>query len=74
MYLYWHNCGADRYLLRHETASKDHYEKLHPEDLFFERRMQCLWDLKEIGYRQEQLLWWGRRSRLQGILQRICSS
>lgn len=50
VYLYWHNCGADRYLLRHETASKDHYEKLHPEDLSFERRMQCLWDLKEIGY------------------------
>lgn len=42
--------GADRYLLRHETADKEHYEKLHPENMSFERRMQCLKDLKEIGF------------------------
>lgn len=42
--------GADRYLLRHETADKAHYEKLHPENQKYENRMRCLWDLKEIGY------------------------
>jgi len=44
------DAGADRYLLRHETADKAHYEKLHPAPLSFENRMRCLWDLKEIGY------------------------
>ena len=44
------NAGADRYLLRHETAVKEHYEKLHPEELRFEERMRCLGDLKDIGY------------------------
>lgn len=44
------DAGADRYLLRHETATKAHYEKLHPEDLSFEKRMQCLRDLKETGF------------------------
>ena len=44
------NAGADRYLLRHETAVKEHYEKLHPEELRFEERMRCLRELKEIGY------------------------
>ncbi len=42
--------GADRYLLRHETADKAHYESLHPAGMSFERRMECLQDLKEIGY------------------------
>lgn len=42
--------GADRYLLRHETADKEHYEKLHPENLSFENRMECLHNLKEIGF------------------------
>ncbi len=42
--------GADRYLLRHETATKEHYEKLHPETLSYERRMECLRNLKEIGF------------------------
>lgn len=44
------DCGADRYLLRHETASKAHYEKLHPKSQSFENRIQCLYYLKEIGY------------------------
>ena len=44
------DAGADRYLLRHETACRQHYEKLHPSSLSFENRMQCLRDLKEIGY------------------------
>lgn len=42
--------GADRYLLRHETADPLHYRKLHPKELSLEHRMQCLYDLKEIGY------------------------
>ena len=44
------DAGADRYLLRHETADKLHYEKLHPNDMSFDNRMRCLCDLKEIGY------------------------
>ncbi len=45
-----YRAGADRYLLRHETADCEHYMKLHPEEMSFERRMRCLRDLKEIGY------------------------
>ena len=42
--------GADRYLLRHETANSEHYGKLHPEELSLENRMRCLADLKELGF------------------------
>ena len=42
--------GADRYLLRHETADEDHYRYLHPKELSLSHRKQCLYDLKEIGY------------------------
>ena len=42
--------GADRYLLRHETADRAHYEMLHPKDMSFDNRMRCLTDLKDIGY------------------------
>lgn len=42
--------GADRYLLRHETADKEHYERLHPNSMKFENRMKCLESLKAIGY------------------------
>ena len=49
-YLALYTAGADRYLLRHETAVKEHYEKLHPRELVFEERMRCLRDLKAIGY------------------------
>lgn len=44
------DAGADRYLLRHETADRAHYEKLHPKEMSFEHRMNCLRELKEIGY------------------------
>ena len=44
------HAGADRYLLRHETAAEDHYGKLHPAEMSFQRRMKCLKDLREIGY------------------------
>ena len=45
--------GADRYLLRHETADKAHYEKLHPSGMSFDNRMRCLRDLKELGFQVE---------------------
>ena len=44
------SAGADRFLLRHETADKEHYEKLHPKELSFDNRMECLRNLKEIGF------------------------
>ena len=42
--------GADRYLLRHETADATHYAQLHPAEMSFEHRMQCLHDLRDLGY------------------------
>ena len=42
--------GADRYLLRHETADATHYARLHPSEMSFEHRMQCLRDLRDLGY------------------------
>ena len=45
-----YRAGADRYLLRHETADEGHYGKLHPADLSWRHRMGCLQELKEIGY------------------------
>ena len=42
--------GADRYLLRHETAMDEHYAMLHPEDMQLSVRKQCLKDLKALGY------------------------
>lgn len=49
-YQYLFGCGADRYLLRHETACREHYEKLHPPEMSFDNRMRCLQDLRDIGY------------------------
>lgn len=49
-YQRYFDAGADRYLLRHETANGTHYRRLHPDELSLEHRKQCLWDLKEIGY------------------------
>ena len=45
-----YEAGADRYLLRHETADEEHYKKLHPENMSFHNRITCLYNLKEIGY------------------------
>ncbi len=42
--------GADRYLLRHETASPAHYARLHPAEMSFANRMRCLRELKALGY------------------------
>ncbi len=44
------DAGAERYLLRHETANEEHYKKLHPENLSLSNRKACLFDLKQIGY------------------------
>lgn len=44
------NAGADRYLLRHETADGYHYSRLHPENMSFENRINCLENLKALGY------------------------
>ena len=42
--------GANRYLLRHETYNEAHYQQLHPTEMSVKRRLQCLQDLKDIGY------------------------
>lgn len=49
-YLAYKKAGADRYLLRHETADEAHYRKLHPANMSLEKRKQCLYQLKELGY------------------------
>lgn len=49
-YIRMYEAGADRYLLRHETVDKAHYEKLHPKNMSFENRLRCLYDLKDIGF------------------------
>ncbi len=49
-YQRYFNSGANRYLLRHETANNEHYELLHPNEMSLRHRKQCLFDLKEIGY------------------------
>lgn len=45
-----YDAGADRYLLRHETADRAHYERLHPADMSFDDRIECLKALRDIGY------------------------
>ena len=42
--------GADRYLLRHETADVELYKKLHPNNMSLENRKKCLFKLKKLGY------------------------
>jgi iron-only hydrogenase maturation rSAM protein hydE len=49
-YKAYFDAGANRFLLRHETASSKHYSKLHPDLMSIENRKRCLFDLKEIGY------------------------
>lgn len=45
-----YDAGANRYLLRHETADEAHYARLHPVSMTLAHRLQCLRDLKEIGF------------------------
>ncbi len=49
-YKAYFDAGANRYLLRHETATAAHYSRLHPSELTFAKRRKCLFDLKEIGF------------------------
>lgn len=49
-YELFYQAGADRYLLRHETADAGHYQRLHPEEMSYQHRMNCLRELKAIGY------------------------
>ena len=49
-YRCWKEAGADRYLLRHETADDDHYRMLHPDSMSPEHRKECLYILKDLGY------------------------
>ena len=49
-YKAFREAGADRYLLRHETADEEHYRLLHPDSMSLANRKRCLFDLKELGY------------------------
>ncbi len=49
-YRLFRQAGADRYLLRHETANERHYGTLHPSSMSLAARKQCLYDLRELGY------------------------
>ena len=49
-YRRFYEAGADRYLLRHETADPEHYARLHPPELTLAHRMDCLRTLRAIGY------------------------
>lgn len=49
-YRRFREAGADRYLLRHETANEEHYRTLHPSSMSLSVRKQCLYDLKSLGY------------------------
>lgn len=49
-YKFMKNAGADRYLLRHETADEDLYKKLHPSEMSLQNRKNCLYNLKKLGY------------------------
>lgn len=49
-YQAYFDAGAERYLLRHETANTEHYRFLHPANLSIEHRKECLFNLKDIGY------------------------
>ncbi len=42
--------GADRYLLRHESADKEHYARLHPEGMSLDTRLDALKSLHSLGY------------------------
>ena len=48
-YRRFREAGADRYLLRHETANAAHYARLHPPEMSLENRLRCLEDLKGLG-------------------------
>jgi len=49
-YRRWFAAGAHRYLLRIESSNPALYASLHPEDHDWNRRLNCLHDLREAGY------------------------
>lgn len=49
-YQRFRQAGADRYLLRHETADPEHYRLLHPAQMSLQHRMNCLRELKDLGF------------------------
>lgn len=49
-YRKFREAGADRYLLRHETADREHYSKLHPSNMSYDERRECLFELKRAGF------------------------
>ena len=49
-YQEYFDAGANRFLLRHETANEEHYRYLHPSELSLKHRKECLWNLRHIGY------------------------
>lgn len=49
-YQEYFDAGADRFLLRHETANAEHYRYLHPVEMSLQHRKECLWNLRRIGY------------------------
>lgn len=49
-YQEYFDAGANRFLLRHETADEEHYRYLHPAELSLKHRKECLWNLRHIGY------------------------
>ena len=49
-YQAYKEAGADRYLLRHETADEEHYRILHPGELSLANRKECLKNLKKLGF------------------------
>jgi biotin synthase len=49
-YVCWREAGADRYLLRHETADEEHYRMLHPDSMSLSHRKECLFTLRRLGY------------------------
>ncbi|MBR5613776.1 MAG: [Clostridia bacterium] len=49
-YQAFRNAGADRFLLRHETANEEHFSKLHPKNQTLASRKECLYNLKKVGF------------------------
>lgn len=50
LYAALREAGADRYLLRHETATPSHYAMLHPKEMSLENRLECLHELRKLGF------------------------
>lgn len=49
-YKAWLDSGADRFLLRHESASPSHFKKLHPVNQTLSSRKKCLSNLSSLGF------------------------